>query len=327
MPKVNDEFESLEAFEDAAKSAAKYRGFAFSRKDSNLTEHNSKSPFVVLQYTKEETQKRKKDTKRDSCPVCIRVTATKCQLVTDIQNTEIMWVVMKAIFKHNHSMLESEEVATFPQYRSMSLSQKILVKQLHDNNAPTQVITAAVNKTIDGGIILSKDIINEHARIRLALNKGYNNDSTQTLLRLFKEHDYMVVALKTAKGYLTHLFFSHIEAAKCVAKSLYQIVMAWIEDKSEASYTWFLQTLRKRIYNAYIFPETDRMLCVWHLLEQNLKVNCRKLFKTDNDYEAFKKEVEALRFTEKEEEIPQALNAIEKAAKKGHSSEKIELYI
>ncbi|RIB05393.1 hypothetical protein C2G38_2253836 [Gigaspora rosea] len=268
--KSDDEFESLEAFKDAAKSAAKYRGFAFSRKDSNLTRRNGKSPFVVLQCMKggewrncwnitEETQKRKKNTKRDSCPV--------------------------SIF---NSMLESEEVATFPQYCSMSLSQKIL------------------------------DIINECARIRLALNKGHNNNSTtflkklknvliksypndtklgtQTLLRLFKKHDYMVVALKTTKEYLTHLFFSYIEVAKCVTKC------PEIEDDSEASYIWFLQTLCKRIYNTY---KTDKMLCIWHLLEQNLKVNCHKLFKTYDDYEVFKKEIEVLQFTEKEEKISQ----------------------
>ncbi|CAG8776734.1 21271_t:CDS:2 [Dentiscutata erythropus] len=153
MPKINDEFESLEAFKNVAKSATKYRGFAFSKKDSNLTRCNGKSPFVVLQCTK-----------------------------------------------------------------------------------GGEWYNSAVNKTIDGGIILSKNIINECACIRLALNEGYNNDSTQILLRLFKEDQ----ALRNAS------------------------------DK--------------------VFPETDKMLCVWHLLEQNLKVNCRKLFKTDNDYEAFKKE-------------------------------------
>ncbi|CAG8855102.1 36257_t:CDS:1, partial [Gigaspora margarita] len=79
MPNVNDKFDSLEAFEDAARSAAKYEGFAFSRKDSNLTWCKGKSPFVVLQCTKggewrnywnitEETRKRKKTTKREGCP-------------------------------------------------------------------------------------------------------------------------------------------------------------------------------------------------------------------------------------------------------------------
>ncbi|CAG8844811.1 15738_t:CDS:2, partial [Gigaspora margarita] len=184
--------------------------------------------------------------------------------------------------------------------------------------------------------------------------------------------------------YLTHLFFSHVEAAKCVAKcpevlivdatyrtniykyplisaiginnisnekgvlASYQIAMAWVDDESEASYTWFLQTLRTKIYNAYgclpdvfmsdrdqalrnasskVFPESNKMLCVWHLLEQNLKVNCRKLFKNDEDYEMFKKEVEALRFTESEKEISQSLNAVKKAAEKSHSPEKVEAYI
>ncbi|CAG8696578.1 13689_t:CDS:2, partial [Dentiscutata heterogama] len=384
MPNVNDKFDSLEAFEDAARLAAKYEGFAFSRKDSNLTGCKGKSLFVVLQCTKEETSKRKKTTKREGCPVYIRATATKCHSTTSVLNTEVRWIVTKAVLEHKHTMLELDEVATFLQYRAMSLNQKNLVQQLHDNNAPTRVITAAVNKVINGGIILSKDIVNERARIRLALNEGYNNDSTQILLRLLEERDYMVVAHKTTKGYLTHLFFSHVEAAKCVAKcpevlivdatyrtniykyllvsavginnisnekgvlAFYQIAMAWIDNESEASYTWFLQTLRTKIYNAYgclpdvfmsdrdqalrnasskVFPESNKMLCVWHLLEQNLKVNCRKLFKNDEDYEMFKKEVEALRFSECEEEIPQSLNAIKKAAEKSHSPEKVESYI
>jgi len=46
-----------------------------------------------------------------------------------------------------------------------------------------------------------------------------------------------------------------------------------------------------------VFPESNKMICVWHLLEQNLRTNCRKLFKDENNYELFKKEVEALCFT------------------------------
>ncbi|CAG8857362.1 14645_t:CDS:1, partial [Gigaspora margarita] len=164
----------------------------------------------------------------------------------------------------------------------------------------------------------------------------------QKLLKLFEERDYMVIPLKTVKGHLTHLFFSHVEAAKCVVRcpevfivdatyktniykfplvsaiginnvsnekgslASFQIAIAWMEDETEASYTWFLQTLCTEIYNTYsclpdifmsnrdqalrnalskVFPESNKMLCVWHILEQNLKANCRKLFKTDNDYE------------------------------------------
>ncbi|CAG8855697.1 29469_t:CDS:1, partial [Gigaspora margarita] len=50
--KVNDIFESLEVLESAANLAAKVNGFAFSRKDSNLTGCGGKSPFIILQCTK-----------------------------------------------------------------------------------------------------------------------------------------------------------------------------------------------------------------------------------------------------------------------------------
>ncbi|CAG8703594.1 14083_t:CDS:2 [Cetraspora pellucida] len=54
MSKVNNKFESLEAFENTAQLAAKNQRFAFSKKDSNLTRHNKKFLFVVLQCTKGE---------------------------------------------------------------------------------------------------------------------------------------------------------------------------------------------------------------------------------------------------------------------------------
>ncbi|CAG8584967.1 20804_t:CDS:2, partial [Gigaspora margarita] len=366
MPKVDDHFESLEEFEDAAKSAAKVSGFAFSRKDSNLTERKGTSLYVVLQCTKggewrnnwsitEKTQKRKRNTRREGCPVYIRAKAKKCYTNTNILSTEIKWIVTKAMLEHDHPLLELNEVATFPQYRAMNLNQKNLVQQLHNSNTPTRIIMVAVNNIIDGGIIFSKDIINERARIRLALNEGSNNDPTQRFLKLLEERDYMVVLLKLVKGYLTHLFFSHIESAKWVAKcpevlimdsiyktniykyplvsavgitnisndrgalASYQIAMAWIEDKSEASYIWFLQTLRKKIYNAYgCLPNvfmSDR--------DQALRNASSKVFLESNKMLY----VEALRFASFEEEIPRFLDAIKKTAEKARSPEKIESYL
>ncbi|CAG8778074.1 5419_t:CDS:1, partial [Ambispora leptoticha] len=107
-------------------------------------------------------------------------------------------------------------------------------------------------------------------------------------------------------------------------------------------------TLRSNIYDAYnclpevfmsdrdqalrnaadiVFPRSNKMLCVWHLLEQNLKTNCHKLFENGNDYELFKKEVEALRFTSDEEKIYESLNAVKKAAEKARDYEKAISYI
>ncbi|CAG8855980.1 4000_t:CDS:1, partial [Gigaspora margarita] len=106
MPKVDDKFELLEAFENAAKSAAKVNGFAFARKDSNLTGRQGKLQFVILQCTKrgqwhnnwninKETCKRKKNTRRDGCPVLIRAVATKCHSTENVLNIEIKWIVTK----------------------------------------------------------------------------------------------------------------------------------------------------------------------------------------------------------------------------------------
>ncbi|CAG8641977.1 3527_t:CDS:1, partial [Cetraspora pellucida] len=57
------------------------------------------------------------------------------------------------------------------------------------------------------------------------------------------------------------------------------------------------------------------------------KANCYKLFKTDDAYKAFKKEVVGLCFTTVEEQISQSLNSVKKAADKAYTSEKVELYI
>ncbi|CAG8826309.1 39282_t:CDS:2, partial [Gigaspora margarita] len=316
MLKVNNMFESLKAFEVATKLAAKSSGFAFARKDSNLTRRNGKSLFVVLQCTKgsewhnnwnitEKTRKKKRNTH-----------------------------VIVALYIFELLQRNVTQLRIFSQYCVMNLDQKSLVYQLHISNVLTCVITESVNNISNSRIVLSKDIINERARIKFALNKGPNNNSTQGFLKLLEKRDYMVVPLKTIKKYLIHLFFSHIKAAKCVAKcsevlvmdsiyktniykyllvsaiginnignergSLvsYQITMAWIKNKSKASYTWFLKTLQSKIYDAYscllnVFM-SDR--------DQALRNASSKLI-FEHIWYAFKKKVEALRFTEFEEEI------------------------
>ncbi|RIB11423.1 hypothetical protein C2G38_2203482 [Gigaspora rosea] len=83
----------LEAFENAARSAAKYEGFAFSKKDSNLTGYKGKSPFVVLH--------------------CTKAVATKFHSTTGGLNTEVKWVITKVVFEHNYSILELDKIASF----------------------------------------------------------------------------------------------------------------------------------------------------------------------------------------------------------------------
>ncbi|RIB09714.1 hypothetical protein C2G38_2208033 [Gigaspora rosea] len=129
IPNVNDKFESLKAFENATRSAAKYEGFAFSRKDSNLLGVKENCPLLFYDVQKvengnitEETRKRKRNTRCDGCHAYIRAVVT------------------------NFIRPQLNEIATFSQYCTISPNLKNLVQQLHNNNEPTRIITAAINK-------------------------------------------------------------------------------------------------------------------------------------------------------------------------------------
>ncbi|CAG8662725.1 10934_t:CDS:2 [Cetraspora pellucida] len=316
MPSVNDEFLTLEALEEAAQAAAKAQGFAFSR----------------------------------------------CKTTTIRKQSSMVWVVTKVEYVHNHSLLLSDEVLSFPQHRKLNINQKKLLNELHIIGTPTHIITTAINQFSNGGVIVPKDVVNQRARIRYVLNEGPNADSAQKLLRLLQQCDYIIELLKTQHGYLTYLFFSHIEAAKHTVKcpevliidSTYKTnvykypLVTTMENENEESYKWVLKTLRNRVYNIYsclpsvfmldrdkalcnaskkIFPEADKMLCTWHLVEQNLKTNCHKLFENDDDYLEFKKAVETLQLAFDKEHIKVAIKSITNTAKKAYDSKKPVIYV
>ncbi|CAG8767262.1 14497_t:CDS:2 [Gigaspora margarita] len=182
---------------------------------------------------------------------------------------------------------------------------------IHNNNAPTRVITAAANEVIDGRIICTKDIVNEHARIRYALNEAAKCVARcpEVLIvdAIYKTNIYKFLLISA-------IGINNVSNEKATLVP-FQIAMAWVEDETEASYTWFLQTLRTEIYNTY-----DAVCMAYSKIK--LKANCHKLFKTDDDYEVFKKEVVNLRFTTVEEQISQSLSAVKKALKKAHIPKK-----
>ncbi|CAG8800586.1 40591_t:CDS:2 [Gigaspora margarita] len=275
IPNVNNEFSTLEALEKAAQAAAKVQGFAFSRCSSNLDGNNSKSPYIILQYTK------------------------------------------GGNWRNNWSI---------------------------------------TSKSLDnGGIVLPKNVVNKWARIRYALNEGSNADSAQKLLCLCQQCDYMIKLLKTPDGHLTHLFFSHIEAAKHTTKyyevlivdatyktnvykfplvsavsisnitnekgslKTFQIAIAWMENENEDSYKWFLISLRKKVYDAY-----NCLPCVF-MSDRDQAL--RNASRNDDDYIEFKKEVMALQLSSDEESIITAMKSIKIAAEKAHDPKKPLAYI
>ncbi|CAG8652991.1 12086_t:CDS:1, partial [Cetraspora pellucida] len=76
-----------------------------------------------------------------------------------------------------------------------------------------------------------------------------------------------------------------------------------------------------------VFSEVDKMLCIWHIIEQNLKTNCHRLFDSNDDYEVFKNKVEALHLTFDEKKIELAMESVKQAAKKAHNQKKSLTYI
>ncbi|CAG8777526.1 14344_t:CDS:2 [Cetraspora pellucida] len=168
LPNINDKFLTLEALEEAAQAAAKAQGFAFSRRNSNLERNKGRLPYVVLQCTRSENWcnnwditrkscKKESKTNRICCPIFIRATITKKQL-------SVVWVITKAEYIHNHSLLQPDEIVSLSQHRNLSVDQKKLF-----------------------GIVMPKDVINKHAQIRYALNEDPNADSAQKLLC---KHEY-----------------------------------------------------------------------------------------------------------------------------------------
>ncbi|CAG8787781.1 2477_t:CDS:2 [Dentiscutata erythropus] len=316
LPNVDDMFLTLEALEEAAQAAAKAQGFAFSRQNSNLKENHNRSPYIVLQ--------------------CTKTTVIKKDL-------SIVWIITKTEYVHNHLLLQLDETVSLPQHRNLSIDQKKLLYELHNISTPTRIITTAINQLSSGGIIMPKDVVNKHARIRYALNEGPNADSAQKLLRLLKQRDYMIEVLKTPDGHLTHLFFSYVEAIMHVAKCPEVLIV-----DSTYKTNIYKFSLVSAVYEAYgcipnvfmsdrdqalrnasnkVFLEANKMLCIWHLIEQNLKTNCYKLFDNNDDYLEFRTQVRALHLTFDKKHINAAMNSIKIAAKKARDPQKPLIYI
>ncbi|KAG2204146.1 hypothetical protein INT47_011629 [Mucor saturninus] len=85
----------------------------------------------------------------------------------------------------------------------------------------------------------------------------------------------------------------------------FSIPLVWVADETKETYTWFFDTLKNKIYNKanvmpeviitdkaasvrgsldLIFPDVPKMICVWHIVAQNVKANFLKLFEKSEDF-------------------------------------------
>ncbi|CAG8732243.1 28528_t:CDS:2 [Dentiscutata erythropus] len=335
IPEVGSEFSTAESFKEAAQQGAKAAGFAFSVSSSKLSrsEKGGHIPYILLQCVMggeyrnnhkitEETRKRIKSTKRQNCPVT---------LYAVLNENAGVWVVRSYKKQHNHELLPPSQVYCLHQHRQLNAEQKELVHIMLKSGASVQSVADAVQWK--HGTVYTKDIVNERDRIRNALNEGSNNDTTMQLLQKLEEHNYILRHLLSKDGYMRNLFFTHIEAASHTA---------------EYTYEWFLNTLKEVIYDAYfcspevfvsdrsqalrnaankVFPEAKKMLCIWHMLAQNLRTACQKFFDSDEDYDKLLLSVQKIAYAEEMNIVEKAFDKVKKAAMKSKDPSYIQNYL
>ncbi|KAG9295787.1 hypothetical protein G9A89_009016 [Geosiphon pyriformis] len=103
------------------------------------------------------------------------------------------------------------------------------------------------------------DIINECGRIRNALNKGSNHDTTPVCSSsyIIKRWPYAKFVLYTLKLCVKWLYLPFINAVgisnigNAKVLNTYQIAIAWIVNEQEYTYKWFLFTLKETIYDTF----------------------------------------------------------------------------
>lgn len=134
------------------------------------------------------------------------------------------------------------------------------------------------------------------------------------------------------------------------SKSLhtFQIGMAWVSNEVEETYTWFLEQLKMVIYditNTYpevimtdkdlalrsaadkVFPGAKKMLCIWHMLAQNLRTSTQKYFDSKDDYDNFAAAVKSYAYATTDALVTEAFDKITITTKKSKNASKIMEYL
>ena len=134
------------------------------------------------------------------------------------------------------------------------------------------------------------------------------------------------------------------------SKSLhtFQIGMAWVSNEVKETYTWFLEQLKMVIYditNTYpevimtdkdlalrsaadkVFPGAKKMLCIWHMLAQNLHTSTQKYFDSKDDYDNFAAAVKSYAYATTDALVTEAFDKITITTKKSKNASKIMEYL
>ncbi|KAL1932250.1 hypothetical protein VTP01DRAFT_9306 [Rhizomucor pusillus] len=84
--------------------------------------------------------------------------------------------------------------------------------------------------------------------------------------------------------------------------------MAWVNNEAEAAYIWFFRNIKEKVYDRcgrypevfmsdrsfsirkaakVVFQDCKKVICSWHIIDQNLKAQYRKFFDSDKNFDQF----------------------------------------
>lgn len=210
FPTVGDTFASAEEFKDACFDAAADQGFQLFIRDSSPVGHAKKSAFFhyacvfsnkYKAVRTENSRKRVKVTMTGTCEFFIRAVLPK-------KNGD-RWIVKSYNDVHNHDMLEDDKKLCLVNNRKLHYEQQRTIEEMHVANAKTSAIVAAVNNVkCTKTRVIAKDITNQRALLRRALNEGENQHHMNPFIRNLEEKGYTLSSKYEDNGRLTHLFFA-----------------------------------------------------------------------------------------------------------------------
>ncbi|CAG8768012.1 22310_t:CDS:2, partial [Dentiscutata erythropus] len=301
IPEIGSKFLIVEQFKKAAQQYAKAMGFAFRDKYRNN--------YKIT----EETQKRKKFTKRQNCSVSLRA----------VLNENVgVWIVTSYKSQHDHKLLSLLKVYCFQQYQVLNTKQKELVYLMLRSGISTQSIANTVHWK--NGVVYTKDIINEYDQIKNTLNKGSNNNTTIRLLKMLKECQYIIWHLLSKDKSIQNLFFTHIEAA-CQVTMCPEVLIVDAIYKTNL-YKLPLINIVGTIYDAFsCSPEV--FVSDKDLVLQKATNNVFPIAKKYKDYDKFLLSVQTIAYSEKISEVEKAFDEMKQAITKSKNPIYIQSYL
>ena len=197
------------------------------------------------------------------------------------------WTVTIHESSHNHDM--ATDLAAYPEARTLSLEEKVMVEGLTKAGATPKVITSALRQANPNTNVMPQDINNYKQELRLKYLAG--RTPIEALLDSLQECEEKYFMCRDEAGRVTHLYLAPLQSAELVKtfygvlfvdctyktnkfkmpllhivgrtplNTTFSVAFCFMRGETEDDYTWALQCLRHTLgTNAPWVIVTDRDL-------------------------------------------------------------------